>query len=273
MDKQQEFKNITTEMVELYEKKNHDYGDAFGQTFAELGIISAVTRISDKTNRLKSLATKAQRVDDERIEDTLMDLANYAVMTLIELKSEVHQEKFPKSMVENNRQNQQLKITERTNLREINMNLQEENKALKERIAELEGREKEEQEFPQDGDNYWYINQLGIIMHDKWSGFVSEGYMTEIGNVFQTEQQAQFAAEKLKVEVELQKFSRPFKCGEINRYIFLDTDSGCLNLAGLSYSQYQGTIYFESEDEAYQAIESVGEDRIIKYLFGMEDQQ
>ncbi len=86
MDKQQEFKNITTEMAELYSKKNHDYGDAFGQTFAELGIISAITRISDKTNRLKSLATKDQRVDDERIEDTLMDLANYAVMTLIELR-------------------------------------------------------------------------------------------------------------------------------------------------------------------------------------------
>ena len=86
MDKQQEFKNITTKMSELYIAKNHDYGDAFGQTFAELGIISAITRISDKTNRLKSLATKDQRVDDERIEDTLMDLANYAVMTLIELR-------------------------------------------------------------------------------------------------------------------------------------------------------------------------------------------
>lgn len=86
MDKQQEFKNITTEMSELYNAKNHDYGDAFGQTFDELGIISAITRISDKTNRLKSLATKDQRVDDERIEDTLMDLANYAVMTLIELR-------------------------------------------------------------------------------------------------------------------------------------------------------------------------------------------
>ena len=73
-------------MSELYSKKNHDYGDAFGQTFAELGVISAVTRISDKTNRLKSLATKDQRVNDEKIEDTLMDLANYAVMTLIELK-------------------------------------------------------------------------------------------------------------------------------------------------------------------------------------------
>lgn len=86
MDKQARFKAITTKMSELYKAKNHDYGDAFGQTFAELGIISAITRISDKTNRLKSLATKDQRVDDERIEDTLMDLANYAVMTLIELQ-------------------------------------------------------------------------------------------------------------------------------------------------------------------------------------------
>lgn len=98
MDKQAKFKAITTEMSELYSKKNHDYGDAFGQTFAELGIISAITRISDKTNRLKSLATKDQRVDDEKIEDTLMDLANYAVMTLIELKGETGWEAFSETV-------------------------------------------------------------------------------------------------------------------------------------------------------------------------------
>ena len=102
MDKQQEFKNITTEMSELYSKKNHDYGDAFGQTFAELGIISAITRISDKTNRLKSLATKDQRVDDERIEDTLIDLANYAVMTLIELRDNDHKQRIETETVYSN---------------------------------------------------------------------------------------------------------------------------------------------------------------------------
>ncbi len=98
MDKQQEFKNITTKMSELYKAKNHDYGDAFGQTFAELGIISAITRISDKTNRLKSLATKDQLVDDEKIEDTLMDLANYAVMTLVELKGTTGWEAFSETV-------------------------------------------------------------------------------------------------------------------------------------------------------------------------------
>ena len=54
------------------------------------------------------------------------------------------------------------------------MNLQEELKALKERIAELEELAKEEQKFPQDGDVYWYINPLGFAFHDEWSGFITE---------------------------------------------------------------------------------------------------
>lgn len=78
--------NITKQLNEIYEAKNHDYGDAFGQTFRELGIISAVTRITDKTNRLKKLCRSENQVKDESIKDTLMDLANYAIMTLIELE-------------------------------------------------------------------------------------------------------------------------------------------------------------------------------------------
>lgn len=73
-------------MRELYVKKNHDYGSAFSDTFDKLGMISAVTRITDKTNRLISLALKEQLVSDESTQDTLMDLANYAVMTIIELE-------------------------------------------------------------------------------------------------------------------------------------------------------------------------------------------
>ncbi|WP_416389590.1 nucleotide modification associated domain-containing protein [Peptoanaerobacter stomatis] len=51
-------------------------------------MISAVTRISDKTNRLQSLCVNKQQVKDESIKDTLMDLANYAIMTLIELEED-----------------------------------------------------------------------------------------------------------------------------------------------------------------------------------------
>ena len=151
------------------------------------------------------------------------------------------------------------------------MNLQEELKALKKRIAELEELAKEEREFPKMGDIYWRIDDRGSVDNCMYNNYYTDNHRQAIGNFFKTKKQTEFAVEKLKVEAELRKFSRPFECGEINRYIFLDTNSGCLNLAGLSYSQYQGTIYFESEDKAYDAIESVGEDRIIKYLFGMED--
>lgn len=86
-NKTETFEDITKEMIEMYTRKNHDYGDSFGETFKKLGLISAVTRISDKVNRLVSLSTKDAKVD-ESLEDTLLDLASYSVMTLIELRSD-----------------------------------------------------------------------------------------------------------------------------------------------------------------------------------------
>ena len=86
MNKLDSFIDITLDMRNLYQDKNADYGDSFGETYKKLGLVSAVTRISDKTNRLQSLCIKDQLVKDENIKDTLIDLANYAVMTLIEME-------------------------------------------------------------------------------------------------------------------------------------------------------------------------------------------
>ena len=77
---------ICQKLNQIYKAKNHDYSDSFGDTYKKLGIISAVTRLSDKMNRLMSLAVSHDaQVKDEKIEDTLLDMANYAIMTLIEL--------------------------------------------------------------------------------------------------------------------------------------------------------------------------------------------
>ena len=77
---------ICQKLNQVYKVKNHDYGDSFGDTYKKLGIISAVTRLSDKMNRIISLAVSHDaQVKDEKIEDTLLDMANYAIMTLIEL--------------------------------------------------------------------------------------------------------------------------------------------------------------------------------------------
>lgn len=88
MDNVKKFKEIANGLGELYEKKNKAYGNSFSDTYKKLGIISAVTRISDKHNRLCNLATNPD-IDNlgESIEDTLKDLASYAIMTLIELEN------------------------------------------------------------------------------------------------------------------------------------------------------------------------------------------
>lgn len=80
-------KEICTEINELYAKKNHDYGDSFHQTFVEEGMAMARIRLGDKFNRFKTLSRGGtQRVNDESIRDTLIDLANYAIMTVLEME-------------------------------------------------------------------------------------------------------------------------------------------------------------------------------------------
>ena len=73
---------------EVYTKKNHDYGDSFHQTFLEEGFAMARIRLTDKLNRFKSLTrtNEKQKVTDESLTDTLMDLANYALMTILEIR-------------------------------------------------------------------------------------------------------------------------------------------------------------------------------------------
>ena len=81
------FNEIVSKMADTYEKKNADYGDSFGQTCDEFGIIAAIVRMNDKMNRIKQLSKKNALVTDESIKDTILDLANYAVMTLIWVNS------------------------------------------------------------------------------------------------------------------------------------------------------------------------------------------
>ena len=84
----QRFEEITTAMLDLYKRKNSDYGNSVAKTFDEYGLVSFLVRIEDKLNRVATLTKKStteQQVKDEKIEDTLLDLANYSIMALIEL--------------------------------------------------------------------------------------------------------------------------------------------------------------------------------------------
>ena len=151
------------------------------------------------------------------------------------------------------------------------MNLQEELKALKQRVAELEYHAKEEQKFPQVGDTYWRIDDKGSVDNNFYKDYYTDNHRQAIGNFFKTEEQAEFAVEKLKVEAELRKYSRPYEHGRFNYFLFFDIESDRLVADFTSYCPPQGAIYFETEEKTQKAIESVGEERIKKYIFGVED--
>lgn len=86
MSKVERHKEICDGLNALYAKKNHDYGDSFHQSFIEEGMAMPRIRLGDKFNRFKTLSRKDERrVSDETLRDTLLDLANYAIMTVLEM--------------------------------------------------------------------------------------------------------------------------------------------------------------------------------------------
>ena len=77
-------RDITKELLNTYKKKNKDYGDSFAQSLDKHGLIAAIVRMDDKMNRVINLnKTDEQLVNDESVRDTLMDLANYAIMSVM----------------------------------------------------------------------------------------------------------------------------------------------------------------------------------------------
>ena len=152
------------------------------------------------------------------------------------------------------------------------MNLQEKLKSLKQLVDEMEKLIEQEREFPQEGDKYWFMSDSGgAIDISFYSNYYIDSDRIDIGNFFKGREEAEFAVEKLKVEAELRKFSGHFEEGKNNYFMVFDTNYASVDILGMSYSRVQGVIYFESEEKGQQAIESVGEYRIKKYIFGVED--
>lgn len=84
------FEQLANQLIDTQKRKNADYGSSFDQTLDEFGLVASATRMSDKFNRFKSLMRcgSSARVEDEKIEDTLMDLAAYAIMTVEWIKKQ-----------------------------------------------------------------------------------------------------------------------------------------------------------------------------------------
>jgi len=80
MNRVEQMKQIQNEALELFVKKNIDYGDSF----AKYGVIGVLMRIEDKLHRSMSITKNGVNlINDEGIRDTLIDLHNYSAMALM----------------------------------------------------------------------------------------------------------------------------------------------------------------------------------------------
>ena len=79
------FRDITNGMYDTFKAKNHDYGNSFSELFAECGMTYAYGHMAEKLKRVKSLMSDEAKVKGESIRDSLLDLANYAILTIMEL--------------------------------------------------------------------------------------------------------------------------------------------------------------------------------------------
>lgn len=94
-----------------------------------------------------------------------------------------------------------------------------------------------------------------------------------LGNCFLTKEEAESELERVKIEAEMLRLGgkRKGEQGKANWYLEYRPMSGGIEALWSSYEIDQGVIYFESEEKAKKAVETIGEDRIKKYIFGVNE--
>ena len=123
-----------------------------------------------------------------------------------------------------------------------------------------------------DGNGYWYINTINNISYDTWTKDAWDLTVRESGNIFLTKEEAEFELERKKCEAIMLKYGRrTFKPRDFNYLIRFDNDDKQAFVDFWRLNQFQGTIYFDTEELAQKAIDEIGEERLKKYVFRVEE--
>lgn len=150
-------------------------------------------------------------------------------------------------------------------------------------LKKMEGKEPDKEQgakdYPKQGSIVYCLNTNGDVVKIAWSGSDCDFKMWELGNIFFTEEETEFEREKRKVEVELQRYAeehneRMQPWGDIYEHysISLNCRDNKLTITASSFLKKNDT-YFTSEKVGRDAIEAVGKDRILKYIFGVESEE
>ena len=127
---------------------------------------------------------------------------------------------------------------------------------------------------PKFGENYFSIVSFDNITSLEWENDVFDNKHYNTRNVFKTIEEAEFEVECRKIMIELQNYADEHN-GEIAHpsdafWLGFDEDNMLIIVEDDSIFPPVGTVLFSDADTAYNAIEDIGEDRIIKYMFGID---
>lgn len=124
-------------------------------------------------------------------------------------------------------------------------------------------------------DTYYLIDSDGEVLDKTWdNNLYIDDNCREIGNVFLTKEEAFADLERRKIETEMLRLGgrRNFKFNGNNYFIYYNDG---INLKGINVGRYtsimhQGLIYFDSKEQLNEVVQTIGLDRIKKYIFGVE---
>ena len=163
--------------------------------------------------------------------------------------------------------------------KELEEFIKDETKAFEERLrAKAEELKKQMADKPKtiwdldikDGEEYYNIASDGEIRQFGFNDTYDEDNR-DMGNAFLTEEEAEFERERRKIEAVMRRYARPFVKDEANwiiEYQYQDKE-----IYAYWYGNYHaGAPCFESEEIAEKVIEEIGEDRLLKYWFGVKDE-
>lgn len=146
-------------------------------------------------------------------------------------------------------------------------------------VGKMNGKETDKEQGvkvrkPRQSEEYFYINDDGAIIQSRWTNDSLDEGRWELGNVFFTEESAWLAREKRKVEVELERYAKEHNDPtlEDSYFILYDEYNEELDYDMWADCRPQGAVVFASKQLVFDAIESIGRDRILKYIFGVESE-
>jgi hypothetical protein len=128
---------------------------------------------------------------------------------------------------------------------------------------------------PEIGTRYFYLDSVGDIVNAVWDDTEYDNARWDLGNVFLTEKEIVFAIEKRKVEVELERYAKEHNGPTRSDSFYLSYNDGRdekLDYEVWSVRRPLGAVPFTSKQVLDNAIEEIGRDRILKYIFGVESE-